>query len=182
MDWYDRYIQIRNWIAPYLGGRIRLHEVDVLCIWAFVDMMNNKKDSFIILDRKNRYAFHIPSGYLLHIFGSDIFHFIKKKFGQKIIQRVIGVEAGRKIVYGERVIPGPRGGKLFALGSATHVSTHENEIRNPLTKQYLLKMKYYVKQHKIQYPHIYKAEKKAWYKPFDMIMKEIACKTLYPGV
>ena len=182
-EWINRYVEIRNWIRPYLGGKIRLDEVDVFAIWAFKSLIKFDYDSFLIIDRRNRYAFHIPSGYLIHVFTPYAYKFIKHKFGQKIIRRVDRLEPGRKIVYAERKIEGPRGGKLLALGSATHISTHPKIVSNPKTRQWLSFCKRVVpSKYNIHYPNIYEAERKYWYKPFKKYFLEHAVLNLYPEV
>jgi hypothetical protein len=178
--WINEYENLKHWIRPYLGGKIRLDEIDVFVVSAFIDMMKFEKDKFIILDKIHRYAFHKPSGYLLHIFGRAIFNFIKPKFGHRIIRRIDRIEPGRKIVFGERKIPGPRGGKLFALGSATHISTNEKVVPNPRTKKWLRYMKQKVKLMDLKYPDIYEAERKYWYKPFKFYFLNYAIKRPYP--
>ena len=178
--WLNRYEELKRWIRPYLGGQIRLDEIDPFVIWAFIDIRNFKKESFIILDRKNRYVFHIPSGYLLHIFAPYWDRITKPKFGFSIIKRVDRLEPGRRIVYAERKIPGPRGGKLFAVGSATHITTNLKEISNPLTKRHLLKLKYhFTKETPYRWPNIYEIEKRMWFKPFKHYFK-LAVQKLWP--
>ena len=181
--WLNRYEEVKRWIRPYLGGRIRLNEVDVFCIWAYYDMMKFKYDEFIIVDKTRRYTFHKPTGYLLHVFMRYASHFAKPKFGQKIIRRIERIEPGRKIVYAERKVPGPRGGKLWALGSATHITTDAKVVNNPYTRKYLKLLKVKIPNElNIRYPNFYEAERKYWYKPFEKYFKDYAIKNLWPEI
>jgi len=178
--WKNRYLALRNWIRPYLGGQIRLDEIDPFCIYAFIDVKKQNKDSFIVINHE--YAFHKPSGYLVHLFAKYGFKFTKDKFGFKIITRINRIEPGRRVVYAERIIRGPRGGKLFALGSATHITTNEHIIANPKTRKILKELKLKLSRNPlIVYPHIYEAERKFWYKPFKKYFLEYAIKNLWPS-
>ena len=169
-QWIDQYTNLIKWIRPYINTSVvNIKEVDVFAIWPYVEIKLNRKESFVFLDKRNFYYFHVRSGYLVHIFSPYAFKFSKKRFGEKIIQKVDRPEPGRRIVYAERIIEGPRGGKLFALGSATHISTDPIIVRNKLTRRYLLKVKDYAKQNKLAYPNIYVVEKKMPSFPFYKI-------------
>jgi hypothetical protein len=181
-EWINRYVELRNWIRPYLGGQIRLDEVDVFVIWAFRSLIiEHKFNDFIFLDKVNKYLFHLPSGYLLHLFMPFAFKFIRDKYGEKLISKIETPEPGRKIVYAERRIPGPRGGKLFALGSATHISVNPKIVSNPKSRYWLLYCKRIIpSKYNISYPNIYEAERRYWFRPFKQYFLRYAVLNLFP--
>jgi len=172
-EWLNLYKQklqeFRKFINP---SKVDLKDLDVFAIWPYIDITLNKRDNFIFVDRKRLYFYHIRTGYLVHVFSPYVFKFIKKKFGEKTIAKVHRIEPGRRIVYAERVIEGPRGGKLFALGSATHISVDPSTVTSHvLTRKYLTNLRYQLKRKEAVYPNIYVVEKKYPFWKFEKIIQ-----------
>jgi len=178
-EWNNVYQQIESYVKPYLWIRQRLKLLffDVFTFWPIVDVFKKKRENFIKLPDPT-YYYHYRSGYLLHAFENG-FALTRKEIGYSKIYKTTRPIPGRRIIYGKRISPGPRGGKLVALCSLTHISTDPRVVSNPKTKYMLKRCKELSKSRKWKYPNIYIVEKRFPLYPFNKI-KSFAFKIVWP--
>jgi len=178
-EWTQVYEKVENYIKPYLWPkqRYKLMFFDVFTYWPIVDVFRKQRMNFLKLSYEN-YYFHYRSGYLLHAFDRG-FLFARKEISYSKIYKVSRPIPGRRIAYAKRISDGPRGGKLTALGSLTHISTDIRVISNPKTRRMLQRVKDIARAKKWKYPHIYIVEKRFPIYPFNKI-KAYAFKIVWP--
>ena len=149
----------------YLEPKIRKYvdKIDRACLRPVIDLIFKRFDRFVKLHPN--YWFHIPTGFLLHIFDKQVFSQIRPMFGYI----KLGIHRpcpARRLLLGLRRVPGPRGGKYAAIGSVTHISCKDTIVRNPKTRFFLKKARLIAVRKKWRYPNYFAIEKRFYQLPF----------------